>query len=237
MVRYACATLCLLLLGSPSQPGERCYLIIFGAQSHPKIIRHTHTWATFVRTIGTGDNPADWSFESVTISWLPASLNMHPLVPWGQVGVNLDLHGTLNMVMQNKESIAAWGPYEIAPGLYEKAALWAACLNAGVPRYKASNRFRRPHNLDCMHAVADVDRDRGRFHTRTAAGQIASYFLLHHFEPWVIDSGVTHDWVASRLGLECYPIERRQFCEKPFSLLPLRSPWYSEDGRNFGRID
>lgn len=30
------------------------YVLIFGSQSSPKFLRHTHTWATFVRAVGEG---------------------------------------------------------------------------------------------------------------------------------------------------------------------------------------
>ena len=36
---------------------ERYYAMIFGSQSSPKLLRYTHTWATFVRVVGEGDDP------------------------------------------------------------------------------------------------------------------------------------------------------------------------------------
>ena len=45
--------------------------MIFGSQSKPKLLRYTHTWATFVRAVGEGPDLNTYSLELSTISWLP----------------------------------------------------------------------------------------------------------------------------------------------------------------------
>ena len=44
-------------LSSPARGGERYYSMIFGSQSSPKLLQFTHTWATFIRVVGEGDDP------------------------------------------------------------------------------------------------------------------------------------------------------------------------------------
>src|SRR3954471_9068490 len=78
--------------------GERYYSMIFGSQSSPKLLRYTHTWATFIRVVGEGDDPNGYEVYQHTISWLPASLNIRTWTPIPEKGINLDLYATLNMV-------------------------------------------------------------------------------------------------------------------------------------------
>jgi hypothetical protein len=59
------------LLPGPARGGERYYSMIFGSQSSPKLLRYTHTWATFIRVEGEGDG------ESVTMG---GPFEMHPAV-------------------------------------------------------------------------------------------------------------------------------------------------------------
>jgi hypothetical protein len=45
--------------------------------------------------------------------------------------------------------------------------------------------------------------------------------LTLRLEPWIIDSCKTHEWVAARLGLGCYPIQDRDIRRNPRSPLGL----------------
>jgi hypothetical protein len=215
-------------LAGPAPAAERCYLLVFGSQSQPAFVRYTHTYGTFVRACGDGPDPSAWLLEEVTISWLPRSLVLHPLSPISQEGVNLGLHDTLRYALDNRECITLWGPYEICPELFYKAVRRKAYLEAGKPDYNVVDRIRRPVVLDCIHALSGVDHDPGRFHTRTAYGEIASYFVLHHFGRWIIQPETTHDWLLERLCLGGYPIQRRGYCEEPPSILPILPPNYTQ---------
>jgi len=44
--------------GRTARGGEFYYVMIFGSQSSPKLLRYTHTWATFVRAVGEGPDPS-----------------------------------------------------------------------------------------------------------------------------------------------------------------------------------
>jgi hypothetical protein len=73
-----------------ANPGERFYVIVFGAQSLPRLPAFTHSWATAVRVV---ECPSKCPvLEAHTISWLPASLDIHPLRLTVEPGVNLGLH-------------------------------------------------------------------------------------------------------------------------------------------------
>ena len=98
--------------------GERYYLMIFGSQSHPKLLRYTHTWATFIRVVGEGDDPSGYQVYQHTISWLPATLNVRTWSPVPEQGVNLDLYATLDTVLKNGENVTMWGPYEVHAPIY-----------------------------------------------------------------------------------------------------------------------
>ena len=214
------------LAAGPAPAEERYYLLVFGSQTHPAQVRYTHTFGTFVRVCT--DGPDSGPLEVVTISWLPKSLVLHPLSPIPQEGVNLDLPSTLDYVLGNGEVVSMWGPYEICPELFQKAVRRANYLERGRPDYNVVDRIRRPAVLDCIHALSGVDHDPGRFHTRTAYGEIASYFVLHHFGRWIVRPDVTHDWLLDPLRLGSYPLCRRGYCDVPFSVLPLLPPNYTQ---------
>lgn len=210
-----------------SRADDRYYLMVFGSQTHPALVRYTHTYGTFVH-VSSDESQGTCNLEVVTISWLPRSLILHPLSPRPKPGVNLDLISTFNYALCNREMISMWGPYEICPELFCKAVQRKAYLESGQPEYNVVDRIRRPLVLDCIHALSGVDHDPGRLHTRTAYGDIASYFVLHHFGRFIIHPEVTHDWVAERLGVWCYPIWRRGYCEVPRSVLPILPPNYTQ---------
>src|SRR3954452_18576197 len=100
------AALILVALSPGAARGEdRYYAIIFGSQSSPKRLRYTHTWATFVRVVGEGDDPRGYQAYPHTISWLPATLDVRTWSPVPERGVNLDLYSTLDVVLKNGESV------------------------------------------------------------------------------------------------------------------------------------
>jgi hypothetical protein len=43
---------------------------------------------------------------------------------------------------------------------------------------------------------------------------------LNEFMPWISNEQQTHDWVASSLGLDCYPIAYREPPRRPGLFLP-----------------
>src|SRR3954470_15005743 len=100
---------------------ERFYSMVFGSQSSPKVLRHTHTWATFIRVIGEGDDPRGYQVYQHTISWLPATLEVRTWRPAPERGVNLDLYATLEAVSRKGEDVTMWGPFEIAGPVYERS--------------------------------------------------------------------------------------------------------------------
>ena len=97
--------------------------MIFGSQSHPKQLRYTHTWATFIKATGEGHDPNAYALEVHTISWLPATLEVRVLRPWPEPGVNLDLYQTLRVVYANGESVTMWGPFLVGQEVYRQVAL------------------------------------------------------------------------------------------------------------------
>src|SRR5690348_14279068 len=94
----AAAAMILCLSVSSAHADERYYVLIFGAQSHPKLLRYTHTWATFVRAVGGPSNPGGCTLYVHTISWLPQTLEVRVWNPFPEPGVNLDLYQSLQAV-------------------------------------------------------------------------------------------------------------------------------------------
>src|SRR5690348_5440505 len=85
-----------------TRAGERHYIIVFGAQSHPKLPRFTHTFATIIKVLDCPPGCPIPPIETQTISWLPQTLVVHPFRCQDEPGVNLDLHSTLKWAAENR---------------------------------------------------------------------------------------------------------------------------------------
>jgi hypothetical protein len=189
---------------------ERYYAMIFGSQSSPKLLRYTHTWATFVRVVGEGDDPRGYQVYPHTISWLPETLRIRTWALLPEKGVNLDLYATLDAVYRDRESVTMWGPFEIARPAYERSLRVKAILVSGAAEYRAISTPRNLLISDCIHAVVAVDPVFGRGHYplirigKPASRFIARQVMIHS----VFDQYYTQaSWLIPWLGLDRYPIE------------------------------
>src|SRR5205823_6827206 len=199
---------------------ERYYLVMFGVQKGFNLPKNSHTCAIFVKDA----SPAP--LETVFISWLPDDLSVTILQHQPQVGINLDLHATLQHYEDRGCRISMWGPYETERELYQKAKTRRDILEGGTVGYNAIDRRRRPMVADCIHAVSGVDVEPGLFRSRSAHGDIASYYVLEHLSKWLIQPEVIHLELVQRLGLDQYCIRNHDFCKRPRSCLPILSPYY-----------
>ena len=125
--------------------------MVFGSQSHPKQLRYTHTWATFIKATGEGSDPNAYALESNTISWLPATLEVKVFRPWPEPGVNLDLYQTLRAMHANGESVTMWGPFIVGPEVYQRS-LWVQSIIASGARATAPSAGR----ATCSSATAST---------------------------------------------------------------------------------
>jgi hypothetical protein len=221
------ATALLAGLPSPGQAGEAYYLCVFGIQ-RPLLNRakFTHTFGVFVKSSQPDGSPGPQALETITISWLPATLDIHMLQRDPEPGILLDLPGTLYWAYCNRARVTLWGPYQIDPELYRRAVVRARLLQSGTIRYTSIDGPFRPRAADCIHALSGVDVDPGLLRTRSAHGDIASWIVLQHLCRWLIQPHIEHDWLLEPLGLNQYCLVRRKLCDRPFALLPVLSAYY-----------
>ncbi|WP_169980181.1 hypothetical protein [Tautonia rosea] len=210
-VRGSCVLLALLFCGGISQSAadEQYYVVIFGSQSRPKLLRYTHTWATFIRAEGYGSDPAGWQIQHHTISWLPATLDVKVWNPKPEPGINLGLYETIAAVRASNQRITAWGPFLINPSVYERSILVKQTLESGAAQYRAIST---PANLlisDCIHAVAACDSVFGREHyPLIRIGNPASRFIAREImtrSPFD-QASYDHSWLIDRLSLAHHPV-------------------------------
>jgi hypothetical protein len=206
------------LLATPAPPNERYYLLLFGSQSTPKRPRYTHSWGTVVRATWAPDQ-AEPQLEVHTISWMPATLDIHPLRFRVEPGVNLTLDFTVReMLCNNNERVSLWGPYEVWHGLYRRFVTQSSFLESGQIGYQCIDTVgeaaRNGNGSDCIHAMTDVDPffDRQEY-PLTRFGESATEHVVRQImtRPIVINPPCTHDWLIGRLGLDRYPIVRRPY--------------------------
>lgn len=191
---------------------EFCYVVIFGSQSQPKQLRRCHTWATFVRAVGTGTHPNNYELFTHTISWYPASRQVTIWTPFPEPGVNLSLEETLATVLPQEERVAAYGPFLITPTLFNRSVQVHNTLLTGAVQYRAIDTAANKFVSDCIHAVAAADPVFGRAHyPLIRVGQSASRYIAKEIVRRSPESGIVqthHDssWLIPRLGLDRYPI-------------------------------
>ncbi|MCI0699611.1 MAG: hypothetical protein L0241_00800 [Planctomycetia bacterium] len=198
-------------------PGERYFLIIFGSQSTPKQPRYTHVWSTMVKVTGC-DGPGAPIIEEQTISWMPATLDIHAWQFRVEPGVNLPLHFTIEEMYRNDERIAYWGPYEVGPGLHHRFSVQKAFMDSGAIGYQCIDNIgesaRKGNGCDCIHAVSDMDPQYARErYPLSYFGEAAARHIVRqiHTRPVIINPENDHDWLLPLLGLDQYPLIRRQY--------------------------
>jgi hypothetical protein len=206
------AVVCLAWAG-PVRADEYYFVVVFGAQSEPVLPRYTHSWATFVRLTGCGPDLNTYQMETVTISWMPATLDIRPFAVRPECGVNLDLHTSLRTLLANKEVVAQWGPYQSTPEVYRMALAQKARLESGQVLYKARDPSVGPRTRsvsNCIHALTDLEGVKSRLFNPTVLhfGHSASEYITRQFidRGWLVHTCTRHDWLNARLGLTCYPI-------------------------------
>lgn len=200
-------------------PGERYYFLVFGSESTPKVPRYTHTWAAVARTV-EAPGCAPQVAEVQTISWMPATLDIHPWRFKPEPGRNLELHETIRMALGSRERVALWGPYEIYPRGYRRFLLQKAYMESGRLGYQCIDTVGRGADgtgCDCIHAVTDMDpRFERNYYRLSRFGLAGSEFIVRQlFERDLLVSEETHAWLDGPLGLCQYPIEHRQYRARP----------------------
>ncbi len=211
----------MLFMSSPAaKAAERYYLIVFGAQKSINVPKDSHTFGLFVKETDPG------SLETICISWLAEDLDANILRHRPRVGVNLDLHFSMQHYESRGCRISMSGPFEMDREIYEKAKVRRDVLESGSVGYSPIDHRRRPKMADCIHAMSGVDVEPGLLRTRSAHGDIASYFVLEHLSRWLIHPETTYPQLISRLGLDQYCIRSRDFCARPHSPFPILPPYY-----------
>jgi hypothetical protein len=203
---------------APGKPEhEHYYVLIFGSQLPVQVPRYTHTWATMVKTTEPPGGPVQVA-EVHTISWMPATLDIHPYRCWVEKGTNLDLCTTIEEVLKHKERVSLWGPYETWHGLYRRFATQKKFLDAGMIGYQCTDAFgeaaRTGNGSNCFHALSDMDPlfDRRQYPLLFYGDAAAKNIVRQLFDrPILIHPQQTHDWLIPAIGLDHYPIVRRQY--------------------------
>jgi hypothetical protein len=200
----------------PSPPNERYYLLVFSSQSQPLRPKYTHSWATAVKVVdrGSGQPPL---VEASTISWMPATLDIHPLRFRVEPGVDLDLCTTIREMRKNDERISLWGPYEMRLGLYRKLLIQKDFMDSGKIGYQCIDTIgeaRRGCGSDCIHAITDCDAlyDRQEYPLSRFGDRASEHMVRQVMErDGFINPYVTHDWLLGPLGIADCPIEKQTY--------------------------
>lgn len=184
---------------------QRFYLVLYGSQSEPYRIRFTHAWATFVKT--TRDANGNLLVRADTISWLPATLRIHPLALRREPGMNLNSEDTLAWARSVNSRIAVLGPYEIDREHYDRLRARRRELESGAVSYRALGGLTRKAPVsNCGQSFTRAEPVVGRRYwqpipqpgERGVARLAARYVRAGAF----VAPHVTHDWLLPILGID-----------------------------------
>jgi hypothetical protein len=210
----------LLLLGlaAPVKAEEFYYLLVFSSQEAPtRHITPSHTFATFVKATGGGPCAENYQLEAHTLSWLPESLELRAGALLPEAGQNFGLDATLRWAVSTGQRISLWGPYQIERDLYERGLRQIGFLESGEVRYKLlDGGFEANRVSNCIHAVDAVTGSARLQMLNYSFGETASYHVVCHLAPWIIDPSRKHPWVSDRMDLRAYPVIERNW-ENPHS--------------------
>lgn len=210
----------------PTAIGETFYVLIYGSQRPVvDVPRYTHSWGTFVRVVGDPCHPETCAVEAFTISWLAVSgeVRVYALKP--ECGRNWGLEETFDLMLHEGERVSLWGPYQIQRSLYEEALRQKAHLESGAVRYKANDTGYETNQVsNCIHSLSDlaVGQDRLRIGS-PGWGEMASYLITRMFLPWIVNPDQTHDWLIPAVGVDKYPLVRRDLENNPTQGILMRS--------------
>ncbi len=190
-----------LTLAQPAR-GDTFFVTVFGAQRPVvKLARYSHTFATFVRVLPNG------GVQQATISWLPAAGDVRPFAVQAEPGRNFSLEETLRWCTERRMVVAAWGPYQIEPRLWDGAVWQKGRLESGQVEYKAFD-YGSPEGRvsNCVHAVEFITRPPGDKVPAVIVapanwGESGSYWVALALRPWYVAPCQRHPWVLSRIGL------------------------------------
>jgi hypothetical protein len=219
-------TVVLVFSWAGTAAATECYfLMVFGSQRPAaNLPPHTHSFATFIKAVGEGPNPERYALQTWTISWMPASLKIEFFRLTSDCGINLSLEGTLRWAAEDGQRTSMWGPYQVDKELFDRALGQIAHLQSGTVAYKLVDAARHTDRVsNCIHAVSNLSTDNSRMRCGPPGwGESASYLIVLHFMPWIIDCRQTHAWILQRMGLECYPLVHRDLSCNPTKNPALR---------------
>lgn len=200
----------------PQLPGVRHYVIVYGSDKPSRNPAYTHTWSTLVTTTDVPGGPP--SVVEETISWLPVEMPIKALSRKTVPGRNYGLHETMRAMLDTKQDVALWGPFEVWHRFAHRFRVQKAFMESGAVGYQCIDSWgeagRTGAGCDCIHSITDMDPEISRVgYPLFLYGQPASARLVRRImnSPAPIDSRTTHEWLLPSLGLDQYLIDIRSY--------------------------
>lgn len=216
--RVNACLMALLVAAAPAAADDRYFLLLFASEACPKRAKTCHSFASLVH-VHCAENGPNSALTVYTISWLPATLDVHPARWHPEPGVNLGLWQTIHWAQSNGQQVYLWGPYEVRPLMLLRFAERLEGLESGRVLYRAIDSALRDSRIaDCIHAISDIDPLDTRirfplvFFGVSATHHIAKVFYANAMIRQPVDDV---DWILDRLQLTHAGIERRAIPMRP----------------------
>jgi hypothetical protein len=201
------ALLCATSIGRTSAGAERTtekfYMVVYGAQEEGVNPLSSHCFATFARIIAKDDAGSEPIAELRHINWF--SRRGHetglthgvfeddgrPVEP--ESGENRTTRDALFLAHRRGLWVTRLGPFEVDRELYARAWRQIDLLEGRIPGrrvlYKTLDLGYREgpcaSALNCVHAISDIDRERGAPRTLACYGESAARRIVLHLGRWI----------------------------------------------------
>jgi hypothetical protein len=197
----------LCLAPTPLWADDHYYLAIFASDADSYRPTKTHCFATAIHL-------CNCRVETCTISWLPRSGKIRPLLP--EPGRNFSLAETMAWSQEGGMHVAVWGPYEIRKELFDRFVAWKAELDGPDYVYCGPSKFNPvPGTVDCANALVMLTRKGQAYHGIFGFGEAASAQIVEELSPCFLDPCRPHREVLDLLGIDPRCLVRRDFCYRP----------------------
>ena len=203
-----CSLLLVFLFIQPASAEVENYLLVFASDAVPYRPTRAHTYAAVVQIERQPGYPPKL-LHLASLSWLPKNKIIRAFAP-AETGRNVPLHETIQTSLREQRIVHMWGPYRIRPELADKFRERQATVESSF-QYRGACFLSKRKICDCVRSIEEMITEKRRFIGVFGYGAASSSVVVKKAVPWIIHPQQSHAWVATMIGLDRYPINRRAF--------------------------
>ncbi len=185
------------------------YLFVFAADGVPYRPTRAHLFAALASVEKSPDNPPRL-VDFTSMSWLPETMVVRALAMRPEKGRNVPLDETIEFSLKEGRLVFLWGPYRVQPEFAQRFKARVATVESSF-KYQGACFLKPLEVCDCVRSVEEMIEPWRRFIGVFGYGAAAASFVVRKFTPWLVEPQQAHSWVETLIGVDKYPLIRRQY--------------------------